>query len=278
MLYWRFVYHMSYISAIILGIVQGLTEFLPVSSTGHLILVRSWLSIADSHALAFDAVLHLATAAAVLLYFWHDLWALVQTFLRYIGRMPTNSRDMTLLVAIIVGTIPAAIGGFFLEDFMGTTFRAPLLVAVVLIIGSALLGVAEYVSHRQAVTRPVTVRTGFIVGLFQTLALIPGMSRAGASISGALLFGISRKDATRFAFLLSIPVILGAGLKKTLEMLSLKEAVSWGPIFVGALVAFIVGIVTIHFILGYVRHHTFWPFIWYRIVLALVVVLAVFAR
>ena len=265
-------------SAILHGFVQGITEFLPVSSTGHLILVRSLLEIEDSHALAFDALLHLATAAAVILYFWRDIWALIHTFMRYVGRMPVGARDVSLLFAIIVGTLPAAVAGFLLEGAIETKFRSPFLVASILVFGSILLGFAEYFYRKKKTeAKLVTVKTGFIVGLFQMLALLPGMSRSGATISGGMLFGLSRTEATRFAFLLAIPVILGAGLKKTLEMLSLRGEISWGPVFLGALVAFTVGLASIHFMIRYLRTHTFWPFIWYRVVLAVVIILVVFA-
>lgn len=269
---------MELVATIILGFVQGITEFLPISSTGHLILVRSLLNIEDNHELAFDALFHLATAGAVVVYFWRDIWALVHTFLRYIGRMPVNERDLTLLFAIIAGTVPAAVVGFLLEDAIESALRSPLLVAGAFVVGSVLLGVAEYAYRkRRTTTKQVTVRMGVAVGLFQMLALIPGMSRSGASISGGMLLGLSRRDATRFAFLLAIPVILGAGLKKAFEMLSLGGDVSWSPVFAGALAAFVVGLLAIHFMLGYLRNHTFWPFIWYRVALAAVVILVVFA-
>jgi undecaprenyl-diphosphatase len=236
------------------------------------------LGIADSHALAFDTMLHLATVGAVITYFRRDMSALVQTFLRYVGRMPVGEHDVTLLFAIIAGTIPAAIAGFFLERTLDTAFRSPLIVALVLVFGSGLLGVADYVYKRRSTPlKKTTIRTGILVGLFQTLALMPGMSRSGSTISGGMLLGLSRREATRFAFLLSIPVILGAGLKKTLEMLSYGGDVSWGAVFVGAFVAFIVGLFAIHFMIGYVRNHTFKAFIWYRVALGLVVILMVFA-
>mgnify|MGYP001560858762 CR=1 FL=1 len=269
---------MTYFTAVILGFVQGITEFLPVSSTGHLILARSVLGSEGTHALAFDALLHLATAAAVILYFRRDMWALVQTFLRYVGRMPVNARDVTLLFAIIAGTIPAAIVGFFLESLMDSVLRGPLIVAGSLIVGSLLLGSAEYVYRRKRISPGhLTVRIGAYIGLFQMLALIPGMSRSGSSISGGILLGLSRTEATRFAFLLSVPVILGAGLKKGVALLSQGADVSLGPVFVGAMVAFISGLCAVHFMLRYLRTHTFWPFIWYRFVLAAVVILVVFA-
>ena len=269
---------MDFLTASILGFVQGITEFLPVSSTGHLILTRSLFSASDSHALAFDAMLHLATAAAVIVYFWRDLWALVQTFLRYAGRMPVDKRDLALIVALVVGTIPAAIAGVLLESTMDTLFRSPLLVAVVLVLGSVLFGFAEYQYSRTKRIREVTVWTGLYIGLFQVLALIPGMSRSGSTISGGMLLGLTRAAATRFAFLLAVPVILGAGFKKLLELMSQEGDVSWGAISVGAVIAFVVGLAAIHFMIGFLKKHTLWPFVWYRIALATVVILALVAN
>ena len=269
---------MEYIIATILGLVQGVTEFLPISSTGHLILVRSLLRISDTHALAFDAVLHLATAGAVVAYFRRDISALIQTFLRYVGRMPVGGRDAVLLFAILFGTIPAAIAGFFLEDMMDAALRAPLVTAFGLAGGSVLLGAAEYFCRKRSISsRGLTVYKGIGIGVFQMLALIPGMSRSGSSIAGGMLLGLSRADATRFAFLLAVPVIFGAGIKKVVEMLSLGGEVSWSAVLLGAFVAFLSGLAAIHFMIRYLRTHTFWPFIWYRLALALLVVLMVFA-
>lgn len=268
---------MEIVSSVLLGFVQGITEFLPISSTGHTILARSLFGIADEHALAFDAVMHLATACAVVIYFRKDLWFLLQIVLRYIGRLPVEPRDLTLVVALMVGTVPAAALGLFLEGAMDVFFRSPILVAGVLIAGSVLFAIAEYAYVRTPRTRTITVRTGVLVGLFQTLALIPGMSRAGVTIAGGMLVGLSRADATRFSFLLAIPILLGAGTKKLIEMFGDTVDVSWSAVAIGSIVAFIVGILTIHFLLAFLRRYTLWPFIWYRILLAGIVLVAAFS-
>lgn len=259
---------MSIFEAVVLGIVQGITEFLPVSSTGHLILTRAVFDIADSNGLAFDAVLHLATAAAVIVYFFPDLWQLAQAGLRKLGKLPVNKSDETLLYSLLIATIPAVILGLSLESFMETTFRSPLLVAGVLIAGSILFMYAEWVYQNNHQSNEMDVKKGFKIGLFQTLALIPGMSRSGATISGGMLLGLSRVEAARFAFLLAVPVIMGAGLKKFIEMLGSEESIAWVPVLSGAVVSFLVGLTAIHFMLRFVRTHTLWPFIWYRIILA----------
>jgi undecaprenyl-diphosphatase len=267
---------MTFIDAIILGIVQGVTEFLPVSSTGHLILIRDVLNVSDSHALAFDAILHLATAAAVLLYFRRDLWRLFQTFLRLLGRLPVDRTDARLIAALIWGTVPAVVLGLLLEDLMESLFRSPLLVAGVLVAGSILFAIAEYKYEEPKRQKKLGATRGFTIGLFQALALIPGMSRSGAAISGGMLLGLSRVEAARFAFLLAVPVMLGAGGKKFFELMAADGGVVWSTVATGAAVSFLVGLAAIHFMLSFVRRHTLWPFIWYRVILAGVVVFAVF--
>ena len=269
---------MDFLTAGALGLIQGATEFLPVSSTGHLVLARSAFSLSDSNGLAFDALLHIATACAAIVYFRKDIVALAHTALRYVGMLPVSGRDVSLLFALLFGTIPAVIAGLLLEELLESALRAPLVVAGALVGGSVLLGVAEYIcGRRKTSAKKLTVYKGIGIGIFQVFALIPGVSRSGATISGGMLLGLSREAATRFAFLLAIPVILGAGLKKGMELVRAGEAVSWAPVFLAAAVAFLVGLVAIHFMVTYLRTRTLWPFIWYRLALAGVVVLFVFA-
>ena len=259
---------MDIISAVALGIVQGLTEFLPVSSTGHLILARSLFGVDDINALAFDAVMHLATSVAVIAYFFSDILQLMNAGLRKLGRLPVNDRDLTLLKALIVGTIPAVVLGLFLESLMETLFRNPLLVAGTLVGGSILFMYAEWVYTRSEQNNDMNVGKGLKIGFFQSLALIPGMSRSGSAIAGGMLLGLTRHEATRFSFLLAIPVILGAGIKKLLELMGSSDPIPWLSVGIGSFVAFVVGLLAIHFMLSFVKRHTLWPFIWYRIILA----------
>lgn len=267
---------MDIFSSVILGVVQGITEFLPVSSTGHLILIHAVLGVENDSSLAFDAVLQLATAFAVIVYFFEEIFILVQTVLRKLGRLPVNEKDFMVVKAIAIGTIPAIILGLLLESYMGTLFRNPILVAGVLIAGSLLFMYAEYVYENNFHTGEVDTKTGFKIGLFQTLALIPGMSRSGATIAGGMLMGLSRSDATRFGFLLAIPIILGSGFKKLFELISSPDEVAWVSVGVGAFVAFVVGMLAIHFMISFVRKFSLWPFIWYRIILAVFVLFITF--
>lgn len=263
-------------ASILLGIVQGITEFLPVSSTGHLVLIHSLLKIEDSSSLAFDAMLHLATAGAVIVYFFDELYVLFQAVLRKFGRLPVNERDITIVKALAVGTIPGALLGIFLESYMDEVLRSPFVVAGMLVFGALLFMYAEYVYENSFHTGELNVKTGFKIGLFQTLALIPGMSRSGASIAGGIILGLNRSEAARFSFLLALPIILGAGGKKLFELISSPVAVDWVAIGIGAFVAFAVGLAAIHFMLTFIRKNTLWPFIWYRIILAAFIIFIAF--
>lgn len=267
---------MDIFSGVILGIIQGITEFLPVSSTGHLILAHTVLGVKTNSPLAFDAILHLATALAVFVYFFDYIFTLIQTVLRKLGRLPVNEADFRMVKALAVGTIPAIVLGLLLESYMETLFRNPILVAIVLILGSIFFMYAEYKYQSSFHTGEFNAKSGLKIGLFQTLALIPGMSRSGATISGGMLLGFSRSDAARFSFLLALPIILGAGGKKVLELISSSVEVAWFPIIMGALSAFVVALLAIHFMISFVRKHTLWPFIWYRIIVACFVLFITF--
>jgi undecaprenyl-diphosphatase len=260
---------MEWIDAVILGLVQGITEFLPVSSTGHLVLVRDWLAIEGVNALAFDAVLHFATTAAVILYFQKELWRLVQVLFRKLGRLPVNHRDITMLYALMLGTVPAVVLGLGLESFIVAHLRSAMAVAIVLFLASGFFMYAEWRYYLRPAQRELTVRRGVLIGLFQALALIPGMSRSGATIAGGMLLGLSRYEATRFSFLLAIPITLGAGAKMSIELLAEgTSSVDWMLIGVGALIAFVTALCVIHFFLQFIRRYTLWPFVWYGIILA----------
>lgn len=261
---------MSIFDAILLGLTQGLTEFLPVSSTGHLILIRDIFGISSENNFAFDTILQLATLFAVIIYFRHDIWGLIKTAYRMLMRQVVSDIEKIFLYALIVGTLPAVVFGFFLTDVIENVFRHSLVVAIGLCLGTLLMVYAE---KKVSEGSPLTVRKGFRIGWFQALALLPGISRSGATISGGMLAGLSREQATRFAFVLSFPVLLGAGL---LSINSLLGAPSIGgqmtALIVGCSVSFLSGLAAIHFLVTYLKTHSFSVFIWYRILLATVIV------
>lgn len=248
--------------AIILGIVQGLTEFLPISSSGHLIIARELFGITTAGGLAFDAVLQCATAIAIVLYFWRDLWMLARGF------FARDAAAMREVFYLVLATIPAVALGVLLEQAMETVFRNILLVIGALVVGSAIIASIEWLVRTRG-TEPLSVPRALGVGLFQSLALVPGMSRSGMTIVGGMLMGLSREAATRFAFLLGIPVLLGSGVKKIFDITHGGNIpVETSALVWGGCVAFVVGILVIHFLLKFLRTHTLMPFVYYRLALA----------
>lgn len=246
---------MNAFEAIILGLVQGLTEFVPVSSSGHLILTREVLGFSMENSLSFDAVLQLATVFAVLVYF--------------IKEIPGIIKNRTLIMALLLGTLPAVVAGFLLEEKMETVFRNAQLVAWMLLLGALIMYLAEKGARQD---KDLTSPKGLLIGVFQTLALVPGISRSGATISGGLFAGLSREAAARFSFLLSAPILLGTGSKKLLDLSASGELEILGfPLLLGALVAFASGLWAIRFLLAYLKANSLMLFIWYRVVLALLI-------
>lgn len=258
---------MSFFDAIIFGLVQGLTEFLPVSSSGHLVILHHFLGT-NINSLSFDVVLHLATLLAVVVYFKKDIIHICGVLKRMAMRQKVFDQEKHSVVALIVGTIPAGLLGALFVSPIENVFRSTTSVAVALILGSILFVVAEKVSKRN---KEITGKRGFLVGFFQALALVPGISRSGATISGGLILGFTRDDAVRFSFLLSIPIIFGAGLVKVLEGSML---VFEAPVVVGAFTAFVSGLWAIHFLVRFLKRNTLMPFVWYRILLAIIIFIA----
>lgn len=259
---------MDILTAMILGAFQGLMEFLPVSANGHLILAQEIVEIEYVSQVAMSGVLHLATALAIILYFWNDIWVLIQTLMRKMGRLPVNEKDLVLSYALLIGTIPGVILGFMLEPVFEKYFTNALTVAVVLMLSAFFFMYAEWRYYLCAPYGEITVNKGFRIGLFQVLALIPGFSRTGATIAGGMLIGLTRYESTRFSFLLAIPLTLGFGLKKLLDVIVVDGEVDWMPIIVGGIVSFFVALVVIRLFLGFIRRYTLWPFIWYSLILS----------
>jgi len=264
----------SYLNSILLGFVQAITEFLPISSSGHLIIFRDLTNTQFSYGLAFDSVLQLATTLSVVVYFRKDIWRLLKSGVLMLKGKLEDKSDKIMIWGIIIGTIPAVILGFLLEDLMDTVFRSSLLVAVTLVIGAGVMYLADKLALEN---REITIKNSLLIGLFQTLALIPGMSRSGMSISGGLLLGLKRKTAIKFSFLLAVPVLLGSGIKKVLDLGStgLLNSIG-GELIAGSLVSFIVGLVAIRFLVTYLKNNSFNLFIYYRLFLAVIIVIVWF--
>src|SRR5262245_13640574 len=269
----------QYLQAIVLGIVQGLTEFLPISSSGHLILVP-WLFGWDDPfitSLAFSVMLHIGTLAALLIYFGQDWVRLVPAGLATIrDRSFRGDPDRRLAWLLVAATIPAAIAGFLLSDLIETAFREIGLVAVTLVAGAVILWLADRWGGRTKGVDDVTFPIAIGVGAAQALALIPGISRSGISISAARFAGLDREAAARFAFLMATPITAGAALFE-IRKLATGEAgvdVSAGPLIVGMLSAFVSGMIAIGFLRRYLRTRSLPIFVVYALVLAAVVVIA----
>jgi undecaprenyl-diphosphatase len=267
----------STFEAIVLGIVQGLTEFLPISSTAHLRVVPAFAGWGDPGA-AFTAVVQLGTMAAVLLYFRYDLWRMARAFVRTLGGdrplWRTDEIDGKLGWYIVLGTIPISIAGLALKDVVDDEFRTLELIAIVMILFSFVLHVADTRGSRTREVSELTLSDGLKIGAAQALALVPGVSRSGATISAALLLGLTREAATRYSFLLSVPAIVLAGLFEMRKVAGGEVDVA--PTIVATVFAFISGYAAIAWLLRYVRTHDFSWFVRYRLAVGvLVLVLAV---
>ncbi|OGG66924.1 undecaprenyl-diphosphatase UppP [Candidatus Kaiserbacteria bacterium RIFCSPLOWO2_02_FULL_45_11b] len=262
---------MDITTALILGVLQGITEFVPISSSAHLLLVGDLLSLEGANSLAFYAVLHLATTAAIIMFFWTDVLALIQTAIRRLGRLPVNEKDQILLFALMVGTVPAVVVGLLFEEIITTVFHTPIIIAAMLFVSSFFFMFAEWRYYIKPPQGALTIRQGFWVGCFQALALLPGFSRSGSTLAGGMLLGMTRVEAARFSFILAIPITLAVGLKMLLELILSAGEVSWGVIAIGAFICFITALVVIRFFLDFIRKYSLWPFIWYKIGLALLV-------
>ena len=269
--------------AAVIGIVQGLTEFLPISSSAHLIAVPRLLGWNDPflNSAEFDVMLHLGTLAALLFYFWRDLVRLVAAGLASVlDRRVGEDRERRLAWLLVISVVPAALLGAGLERFFDTFFRERLaLVAVLLVVGAALLWLAERQGRRDRDLSQLSVRDAVAIGAAQAMALFPGISRSGITIAAGLFLGLEREAAARFSFLMATPVIAGAGLWK-LRVIVGGGAGNFDPAVLvsGTAAAAASGFVAIWFLLAYLRRRDTGPFIAYRVVFAAVIFASLLAR
>jgi undecaprenyl-diphosphatase len=251
---------MNLFQALILGVIQGATEFLPVSSSGHLVLVP-WLLNWEEPGLTFDAVVHWATALAVIIYFWREWLALIQAVFQAIRQRSIANAKARLALLIIIGTVPAAVIGYALEDFFEQMFSRPPAAAAFLLVTAAILSISEWLGRRELVLEQMTWLDALVIGLGQALAIFPGISRSGTTIAAGLSRGLKREPAARFSFLLATPVILGAGAFKLLDLLQAGDLTRQMPmLIVGFLGAGIVGFGCIYFLLRYLQRRSLYPF------------------
>jgi undecaprenyl-diphosphatase len=264
---------MSILQAIVFGAIQGLTEFLPISSTAHLILLP-WAVGWPDPGLAFDVALHLGTLVALLLYFRSDWIALVTSALGII-RGRTQAPDARMAMQIVVATIPGAIAGALFEHKVEDALRAPQVIALMLIALALVLVVAELMGRRKKSLDEVSWGDAITVGVAQALAIVPGVSRSGVTISAGLFRGLKRDTAARFSFYLSTPIIAGAVGKKFIDIMKEGASVDLMPFVVGIVVSGIVGYLAIAFMMRYLQTRTTYLFVYYRIALGIAVYLAI---
>jgi undecaprenyl-diphosphatase len=267
------------VQAVVLGLVQGLTEFLPVSSSGHLIVVPALLGWHDPFidSLAFSVMLHIATLLALLVYFRADWLRLIPAGLAAIReRSLGDDRDRRLAWLLAVATVPAVIVGVALNDAIETVFREPRLVAVTLVLGAAILFIADRVGSHNKSVQSITFPVAAGIGAAQALALLPGVSRSGISISAGLFAGLDRESAARFAFLMATPITAGAGLWELRKIIGGEAGVDLPlvPLVAGMLAALVSGLLAIAILLRYLRTHGLGVFVVYRLALAALVVVA----
>jgi len=274
---------MTIIQAIILGIVQGLTEFLPISSSGHLILVPwlfNWHFLLNNPDLnkTFDVALHLGTFVAVLVYFWREVGKLIAAWVRSIGRRSLADPMAKLAWLLLVSTIPAAIVGVVLESFIEDRLGKPWIIAIAMIVFAGFMYLVDHIAKLDRELDSLTWFDAVLIGCAQALALCPGVSRSGITMMTGMLLRLDRESAARYSFLLSIPVIGGAAAYKALEVA--KNGLPSGtamPFLVGMISAALSGLVAIWFVLAYLKRHNFNLFVLYRIVIGVAVLILIVA-
>ena len=265
---------MTIIEAIVLGLVQGLTEFIPISSTAHLLIVPSILGWGDPGA-AVSAVIQFGTLLAAIIYFFRDIVRLIAGFFRgLITRRPLADVDSREAWLVVIGTIPIVVLGLLFKKHIESTFRGLWIVTTMVIVVAILMQIAEGYAKRRELRQfdDMTVMDAVVIGLGQCLALIPGSSRSGSTIMPAIFRGIDRPTAARYSFLLSIPAVGGAGVLELFKERHALGALGWTPIAVAIAVAFVSGYASIWFLIRYLRTHTTHVFIYYRYALGVAMI------
>jgi len=274
---------MTVLQAIILGIVQGLTEFLPISSSGHLLLVPwlfNWHFLLENPDLnkTFDVALHLGTFVAVVIYFWREIGRLIGAWVRSISRRSIAEPESKLAWLLIVSTIPAALVGVLFEDFITNTLGKPWMIGVAMIVFAGFMYLVDHIAKLDRDIEALTWLDALLIGVAQALALLPGVSRSGITMMTGLLVRLDRESAARYSFLMSIPVIGGAAAFKGLEVA--RDGLPAGtatPFLVGMVTAAVSGIAAIWFTLAYLKRHNFNLFVVYRLVVGVGVLVLIVA-
>jgi undecaprenyl-diphosphatase len=268
---------MTLLQAIVLGLIQGLTEFLPISSSGHVLLVPALFGWEDAGS-GFSAVIQLGSLVAVFIYFRRDIANMCKAWARSLVDVDARKEpDAKLAWSVLIGTIPVVMIGLALEEQIDTVLRSPFVAAGALIILGGLLWVADRSAKQERKVKDITLKDGLVIGLWQCLALIPGSSRSGSTITGALFSGFERSAAARYSFLLSIPAIGGSGLYKLYKESDSILSQDLMPTIVATLAAFVSGYWAIAFLIKFLQTHTTLVFVVYRVALGLIIIGLIFA-
>ena len=269
---------MGFLEAIVLGLIQGLTEFLPISSSAHLRIASTFMGTGEDPGAAFTAIIQLGTETAVLIYFLPDIAHIVASWFKALfGRIPRNDPNARLGWFIIVGSIPIVVLGLLFQKQIETVFRSLWIVAITLIVFGILLGVADLAGRKIYRLREMRWGQAIVLGLAQALALVPGVSRSGATIAAGRALGFERRAAARYSFLLALPAVFGSGLYELYGALKSHshEVFTWPETIAATVVAGVVGFLVIAFLMRYISKRSFLPFVIYRVLLgvALIVLL-----
>ncbi|GGE51730.1 undecaprenyl-diphosphatase [Streptosporangium jomthongense] len=257
---------MDFSQAFFLGLLQGLTEFLPISSSAHLILVPAFFDWVDQ-GVAFDLAVHVGTLLAVVIYFRTDVFSIARDGLISMGQRRVVGQG-ALALYLVIGTIPAGLAGLALLDIIDNELRAVEIIFATTLFFGLLLGVADWMPKRQRTLDSLNWKDALLVGIAQAIALVPGTSRSGITITAGLFLGMSRETASRFSFLLAIPITALASAVKLLEVAAADTIVDWGAFLVGTVTSFVIAITAIHFFLKWLNKVGMWPYVIYRVILA----------
>ena len=262
---------MNFFQAVVLGLVQGLTEFLPISSSAHQLIVSRLFFDNDGGGAAFTAVTQLGTETAVLVYFWRDIVRIVKAWaMSLVGKVPRSDPDARMGWWVIIGTIPIGVLGVVLKDAIHGPVRNLWVTATMLLVFALIIAVADSTASQRKTLNDLNAADGVKFGLFQACALIPGVSRSGGTIAGGLFMGYRREDAARYSFLLAVPAVLASGFFELLDIAGKPNPDGWTPIVIATVLAGIVGYAVIAWLMRYISTHDFKPFVFYRIALAVI--------
>jgi undecaprenyl-diphosphatase len=265
---------MTLYEIIILAIIQGLTEFLPISSSAHLILPAELLGW-RSQGLAFDVAVHVGSLLAVMIYFRADVLRLALAWFTK-GFTRQQNTDSRLAWWVVIGTIPAGLFGFLMKDWIEINARSALIIAITTIVFGLLLWYADVKASQRKSIDKITFKDSLFIGIAQAMAIIPGTSRSGVTMTAGLMLGLDRESAARFSFLLSMPIILAAGLFSALDLLEAQTAVDWKALLYGAGFSFVAAYLCIHLFLSWISRIGMLPFVIYRLILGVVLLFFVF--